>query len=274
MDLVPTEDREAFFQILQNTQRSRSTSSSLHWHASFGSCASSKSSWDISSASFYDSEVDASEHAVSLPPSRRPSANVSLPAMPEEEEEETNPPTSMAAMVAWRDALAAQIYHFQQSVHTSVSNFQLPALPPLPDYQDSAMMRRLSSLVPGRCSVVRPAADETQQSANSHQPPRFWDMFSSASLSTTAPPPAYSELFPDKTHLSKEQDSEKAAAVRVAVVDAAADEKCAVMFEQQASEEASGSSMASENVTRPSKTENVAVVPSWLWVSENPAHTV
>jgi hypothetical protein len=57
IDIVQPDERECFVQILQHTRRSRSGRPSFHMRHSYGSFASSKSSWDISSASFYDSEV-------------------------------------------------------------------------------------------------------------------------------------------------------------------------------------------------------------------------
>ena len=264
-DLLTADDREPFFLILQNTQRSRSARPSLHLRHSFGSHTSSKKSWDISSASFYDSEVDASEQALSVPPSRRPSANVSLPAMPEEVSK-PGEPTSSAAMIAWRDALATQIYQFQQSVHTSMSSFQLPTLPPLPDYHDNVMVRRLSSLVPGRhIPRIAPDASGAEDVQPPTQHPRFWDMFSSASPVTSVPPPAYSELFPDKTRTESDQAT-KRASVQTAVVDAVADEKCAMMFERS-SMAGSSSTLVFEEAERPRKAAS-NIMPLWFWVSE------
>ena len=265
MDLVEVEEREIFLEILQNTRRSRSARPSFHLRHSFGSY-SSKTSWDISSASFYESEIEESEHAVSMPHSRRPSAIAPLPSMPEETAEPSQAAPSSAAMMAWRDALAAQIYYFQQSVHSSMSSFQMPALPPLPDYQDNAMVRRLSSLVPARYST-RPAAlghnDENCQPAN--QQPRFWDMFSCASPSSSAPPPAYSELFPEKAQFRSEQASKKSA-VQAAIVDAVADEKCAIVFDRVQEIESEAEAVAHE-AERP-KNADSAVFPSWLLVSK------
>lgn len=105
------------------------------------------------------------------------------------------------AMAAWRDNLAGQIQHFQQSVQRTLPNLQIPNLPPLPNfegYQEHPMVRRISSLVP-----------------RMNSPPA---------------PPAYDDIYPD----SAENDADvKKAAVVLAVGDAFMDEKCAANFDRQ-----------------------------------------
>jgi hypothetical protein len=265
IDLVYPDEKETFVQVLQNTRRSRSGRPSFHMRHSYGSFASSKSSWDISSASFYESEAeaDASEHTVSMPASRRASGNPPLQLVEEQEAAESQAALS-AAMIAWRDALAGQIYHFQRTFHSSMTSFQLPALPPLPDYQDNAMVRRLSSLVPSRYST-RPAAHVEGETP--HQPTnpqsRFWDMFSSASPTVTTPPPSYAELFPDEARGAGEEYDKKSS-IQTAVVDAVADHKCSLVYDQVAEEP---SAAISEDPKRPKKTDRASAL-SWLWVSE------
>ncbi|KAK5118567.1 hypothetical protein LTR85_008032 [Meristemomyces frigidus] len=225
IDLAPDDAREEFQRILDETRRSRCVRRpSLHPAVSYGSYAPS---WDISSASFYDSE-----NIASVPVSRRPSAVLGLPATPEEAGEPPHMPSGVAApatMMAWRDGLASQIQHFQHSM----SGFQLRPLPQLPDYHECALVRRLSSLVPGR------------------------------SPSPALPPPAYSELFPDKI-IDADDHATKKRAVTAAVVDAVADEKCAAMFEQGSA--CSSTSASTECAACPNKADNRAM-SSWLLVS-------
>ncbi|KAL8983396.1 MAG: hypothetical protein Q9205_002349 [Flavoplaca limonia] len=107
--------------------------------------------------------------------------------------------TAAAAMAAWRDNLASQIHHFQQSVQRTLPNLQVPNLPPLPTfegYQESPMLRRISSLVPGRNAA--PA------------------------------PPSYDEIYPDP--LPSDVDVKKASTV-TALGDAVIDSRYAAVFD-------------------------------------------
>lgn len=107
--------------------------------------------------------------------------------------------TAAAAMAAWRDNLAGQIHHFQQSVQRTLPNLQVPNLPPLPTfegYQESPMLRRISSLVPGRNAA--PA------------------------------PPSYDEIYPDP--LPSDVDVKKASTAS-ALGDAVIDSTCAAVFD-------------------------------------------
>jgi len=227
IDLVPTAARGEFQQILQDTPRNRNPRPALHSHESTSSITSSAPSWDISSASMYDSEIGSS--AVQ---SRRPSANVSVPAAIEGAAMPC--PVAPAALAVWRDTLAAQIQQFQQSVQWNMAHFQLPALPPLPDYQDSVMLRRLGSLVP-YCSAVRSRLPDEGDGVHDRegleqrqQPQGLWDMFSAPARPNSTPPPAYNDLFPpEKTGTPVDKQH----AIRTAVVDAVAEEKCAALFE-------------------------------------------
>jgi hypothetical protein len=263
IDLVQPEEMQHFLQILQNTRRTRSGRPSFHTRHSYGS-GSSKRSWDIASASLYESEAVSSDHTISMPTSRRPSDNVPLPELTEQETVQIQPAPS-AAMIAWRDALAAQIYHFQQTFHSSMPSFQLP---PLPDYQDNAMVRRLSSLVPTRYST-RPVTHVEGESCGSTPIPqsRLWDMFCSPSSSpSVTAPPAYSELFPDQARAS-EGRADKQTSLETAVLDAVADEKCRLVYDRTAEETRVCSVAISDAECQPKKTERTSA-PSWLWVSE------
>ncbi|KAK5006397.1 hypothetical protein LTR28_006548 [Elasticomyces elasticus] len=139
--------------------------------------------------------------------SRRSSTQ--LPTVPPPTSEEPGTMTPAAAMVAWRDALAAQIQHFQQNVSWNIPGFQLPALPPLPnipDYQDSAMVRRISSLVPKHTWRYGSIVEDAQQSST--------------------PPPAYDDLFPQEE--AREGKDLKKQPAAMAAAGALLDVKCAM----------------------------------------------
>ncbi|KAF2478719.1 hypothetical protein BDY17DRAFT_305696 [Neohortaea acidophila] len=264
IDLVPEQSRDTFSQILQNTRRTRSARPSFHRVVSNPSSAAS---WDIASASFYDSEVATSEDFSPAPSPRPSSASSALPSTTPDLPDIV-PLNASAAMMAWRDALATHIHHFQQSVQSSMSSFQLPTLPPLPDYQDNAMVRRLSSLVSTRYPVRQDGFSGAHDFVASMSPPKFWDMFSSLSPTlSSAPPPAYSELFPDH-HVPDE--GVKKAAMNTALIDAVADGKCAAIFEQATS--SSSCQVATTSNTEhndETQTEQTTWRHQLLWVRAN-----
>lgn len=142
---------------------------------------------------------------------------------PEQLVEATGLVSPAAAMTAWRDHLAAQIQHFQQSVIWTLPNLQIPTLPPmpnLPDYQTYPMVRRFSALVPQR--VSRPSTSSGDEKENDH---RWWDLLTGAASS----PPAYEEIYPAK---QQQADLEtKQASVVQAATDALLDQKCTVTFD-------------------------------------------
>ncbi|KAL8652013.1 MAG: hypothetical protein Q9210_002938 [Variospora velana] len=103
--------------------------------------------------------------------------------------------TASAAMAAWRDNLAGQIQHFQQSVQRTLPNLQIPNLPPLPNfegYQEHPMVRRISSFVPR--------------------------------MNSSPSPPAYEEIYPEHTVI--DTNIKDAPAAR-AIGDAFMEQKCA-----------------------------------------------
>ena len=65
-----------------------------------------------------------------------------------------------------------------------------------------------------------------------------------------------------------EEQSDKQESLETAVVDAVADEKCRMVYDQVAEEQADGSAAISDLERRPKKTDSAAA-PSWLWVSES-----
>jgi hypothetical protein len=135
-----------------------------------------------------------------------------------------------AAMMAFRDQLAAQIQHLQQTMHLNLPNLPqmptLPMMPTLPDYQaylpTNPMVRRISNLVNNN----RPDG-----AANGDY--RWWDLFSGT---VPAAPPAYEDIFPQG-----DVDAKRASAAQAAA-DTVADNKCAEIFDQ--AEQAESSTMA------------------------------
>ncbi|KAI9815778.1 MAG: hypothetical protein M1827_002174 [Pycnora praestabilis] len=135
-----------------------------------------------------------------------------------------------AGMVAWRDQIAAQIQHLQQTVHWNLPNIQMPALPlmpNLPDYQTylpnlpNPMVRKISSLVPHRQPASRPATSSGVVDQSSKEADyRWWELFSGSS----SPPPAYEEIFPQdqRQNGTPGLDLKKSSAIRAAA-DAALD---------------------------------------------------
>lgn len=129
-----------------------------------------------------------------------------------------------AAMAAWREQLSMQIQQFQQSVHWNFPNFQLPALPPLPnleDYHAHPMVRRISSLVPQRTAPNR----GTQPAADMNNTEYSWrDLFT-----TPTSPPAYEDIYPEGA--KPQSMGDKKASLLQAVAETALDSVCAGRFD-------------------------------------------
>ncbi|KZF20745.1 hypothetical protein L228DRAFT_240505 [Xylona heveae TC161] len=150
-----------------------------------------------------------------------------------------------AAMAAWRDHLAAQLHHFQQSF-----NIPMPTLPPLPDYQNNNIARRISSLVPHRGSSARPSvsSSSTVQASNGNNGQSrkqggggdsYWSqLFSSSSTSTASspPPPSYEEIYPERKEYTEDM---KKTSVLQAAVDATMDQHCEQTFDKAQTESSS-----------------------------------
>ena len=172
---------------------------------------------------FEDEDADtANEGAFWMRSSRRPSAQKSRSASLISEKDpalDLPPPGGLvsptAAMTAFRDQLAAQIQHLQQTMHLNLPN--LPQMPTLPDYQaylpTNPMVRRISNLV----------GNNRPDGAAKEQDYRWWDLFSGT---IPAAPPAYEDIFPQGDVDTKLESAAQAAA------DTVADNKCAEIFDQ------------------------------------------
>jgi hypothetical protein len=140
-----------------------------------------------------------------------------------------------AAVSAIREQFAAQLQQFQQAMVLHLQNLsQLPYLPqmpnfsgmpPLPDYQaylnSAPMIQRITSLVPNIGGSRPGSAGDTP--APKEMDGRWWDL--SSLMASSAPPPAYDELFPEGQLREKQASAARAAA------EAVADSKCAVLFD-------------------------------------------
>ena len=132
-------------------------------------------------------------------------------------------------MTAFRDQLATQIQHLQQTMHLTFPNLpnlpQMPTLamiPTLPDYQaylpTNPMVRRINNLIG---NANRPDGNAKEQDY------RWWDLFSGT---IPAAPPAYEDIFPHG-----DVDTKCASAAQAAA-DTVADNKCAEIFDQTQAE--------------------------------------
>lgn len=111
-----------------------------------------------------------------------------------------------AAIIAWRNQLAAQINHFQQSVANAFPNMPaLPPMPTLPDYQAHPMMRRITNLVPHRPNTARSTKEG------------WWDLLTGNSTpNSNTQPPSYDELYPHGEREKNASQVKKQSLVRAA----------------------------------------------------------
>ena len=141
-----------------------------------------------------------------------------LPPASPREEHNSAIPSAAAAMAAWRDHLASQITHFQHSVNWTLPNLQIPTLPPLPDYGDHPMVRRISAFVPQRPSFGgsfgRPSLPGYGSASPASGPQhvqegkeRWWDLLGGRNASL---PPPYEEIYPEGESAAEHVDDKKA----------------------------------------------------------------
>lgn len=227
--LLPSQNyRSRSVGSLASSRRRQSSSTSLNslWESSsasesLGRTVDDSDDVDEDSADA-ESDSDIQEPSLNYPMSRRPSAHqnadagpVQAPGEQAEVPEDARGFSPPAALIAWRNQLAAQINQFQQGVANAFPN--LPALPPmpaLPDYQAYPMMRRITNLVPHR-----PAAGDG-----------WWDMLKGNSAQNSSEPPPYEELYP-----RKEDDEEASNVKKASLLRAATDTVVDQHFEAQAS---------------------------------------
>ena len=140
-----------------------------------------------------------------------------------------------AAVTAFKEQFATQLQQLQQTMALQLQNLpqfpnlpQIPHMPPLPDYQaylnSAAVFQRLTSMVPN-ISGSRPGSSGDQQ-PDKELDGRWWDI--SSLMPSSAPPPAYDEIFPEGDLDKKQASAAQAAA------EAEADHKCATLYDQPA----------------------------------------
>ncbi|KAI1781118.1 hypothetical protein F4818DRAFT_398020 [Hypoxylon cercidicola] len=166
--------------------------------------------------------------------------------------DDDSPQTPGQSVAALREQFATQLQQWQQSMAMHFQNlpqFQmphmqmpaLPMMPVLPDYQaylpySAPVMQRISSFVPN-IRGPRPGSADEQSPRDADN--KWWDRpFFGAKES----PPAYDDIFPQKRLDIKQQS------LAAAVVESAADEKCAARFDQATSEVLEASQSHSQEV--------------------------
>ena len=150
-------------------------------------------------------------------------------------------PSPTAAMTAWRDHLAAQIQQFQQNVHWTMPNLQMPTLPPMPYLPD------YGRFVPQRSP--RPSIGNSETKENDS---KWWEMLT-GSATTPSAPPAYDEIYPANTQETRDLKTESAAR---AATDAIADQKATATFDgPQKKLSAETKSSEAKVITNASKTQ-------------------
>ncbi|KAJ5166855.1 uncharacterized protein N7482_005636 [Penicillium canariense] len=221
------------------------------------SSASLNSLWEVSSASgslghtaddsvdlddSEDLDSDDSEGPLFLNISRRSSMHQDvIPPIVDTGEQPPAPDArgfSTAAIVAWRNHLAGQINHFQQSVANAFPNIPalppMPAMPAMPDYQANQMMRRITNLVPHR-----PTARDG-----------WWDLLKGTTAQTQNQPPSYDELYPHQQDNVEAVEIKKSALLRAAT-ETALDQH----FEAQNSAPSASTSAAAATIERSTHTD-------------------
>lgn len=188
-------------------RRRQSSSVSLNslWEASSATGSLGHAVDDSSDLDDYEDSDEADGDPPHLSMSRRSSMHQDvLPVASDPVEQPPNPADARgffppAAVILWRDHLAAQIHHFQQSVSNAFPNMPaLPPMPALPDYQANQMMRRITNLVPNR-----PMARDG-----------WWDLLKGTTGQTQTQPPSYDELYPHQEDRQEDAKLKKSGLLR------------------------------------------------------------
>lgn len=206
---------------------------------------SSEESLEYTSGDFEDEDPDENTYLSMRRPSGM-SQEISRPELLDEESDTdsaTASPTTALTTVL-KDQFQQQLQQLQQLQQSMTMHLQnltqlpqmqmrVPGMPNLPDYQ------LIQRLMPRR--GARPGSSDSSNDGSEGSPDapgkmdsRWWDISSyigasnsnnTANNNVSAPPPAYDEIFPQKD-LDEKQRSAAAAAA-----DAAADQKCATLYD-------------------------------------------
>ncbi|TLD16173.1 uncharacterized protein PgNI_00220 [Pyricularia grisea] len=147
-----------------------------------------------------------------------------------------------AAVTAFREQCRDQFQHLQQAMamrlptlpqfpnyFSQMGPINFPGMPPLSEYQgylnSAPVFQRISSLVPNIGGSDR---NEPRPEQRRDLDGKWWD-FSGLVNQSSAPPPAYDDIFPQKNN--KDMDTKQESAARAAA-EAEADMKCAIMYDE------------------------------------------
>ena len=238
---------------------------------------SDEESLEYTSGDFEDEESDGSS-GLDLP-----NPNRLTPGEDESSEEDSQSETEYPT--ALRNQFQQQLHQWQQAFALQFQNLphlpQMPQMPQMPQVlafpgrpvfpgyqqylQQAPFMRRMQSFMPGM--VGRGA--ETEDDVTSPKPDASWWNLSSY-MGSTSPPPAYEEIFPMKHEDQKGQD-EKQSMAALAAADAAADMKCASMYDQPGTE--TPPSASESEASSISRTSVKAPIPPILKIGRKNAIT-
>jgi hypothetical protein len=186
-----------------------------------------------------------------------------------------------ALMAAIREQVAAQFQQLQQRMGPHLQNLpQLPQLPQFPQFSqlptfpqmpnmpplpENAVLQRLATMIGG---TPRPGAGEDEPLNKGLE--SAWQYLSPFAPKTAAtPPPAYDELFPQQ---QGDLDTKRASAAQAAV-DAAADAKCAALFDQAETLASTSAAAAAASVEDGDEDSEGQEIPALLQIGRKDAIT-